>query len=217
MNIPAVVCAFLLLACGGADTPDAGPTPSPSRVPPVVVALGDSLTAGPGLRESETFPAVLQARARVAGYDHVFHNAGVSGDTSEDALQRFDRAVVPNARIMIVAIGANDGLRGVPVSRVRANVSEIVRRAQERGLRVLLCGMETPPTRGLRYSLDFHNIFPDLAAQFQVPLMPFLLTGVVGDANYNLEDGVHPNAEGARRIADNMWPYLEPLLRATAG
>jgi acyl-CoA thioesterase I len=178
-----------------------------------VVALGDSLTAGPGLRAEETYPALLQTRARAGNYPHRFVNAGVSGDTSADALRRLDRALIPDTRVLIVAVGANDGLTGVPVDDVRRNVAQIIERAQARGIRVLLCGMETPLTHGFEYSLAFHRIFPELAAQFQVPLMPFLLIGVVGDPAFNLGDRIHPNAAGARRIAENMWPYLEPLLR----
>jgi acyl-CoA thioesterase I len=210
------VAAFLiavisLIACGRNEP--AGVAPDSAAAPPVVVALGDSLTAGPGLDRDEAYPSLLQERARAQNYPHEFVNAGVSGDTSSDALQRLDRALVPRTQVLIVAVGANDGLGGVPVDRIRANVSAIIERAQGRGVRVLLCGMETPPTRGFEYSLAFHRIFPELATQYNVPLMPFLLIGVVGDPAYNLGDRIHPNEAGMRRIAENMWPYLEPLLR----
>ena len=184
---------------------------------PIVVALGDSLTAGPGLRADEAYPALLQERILARGYRHRVVNAGVSGDTTGDALRRLDQALVPGTRVLIVALGANDGLRGVPVAEMRRNLSAILERARAGGVSTLLCGMETPPTRGWQYTIDFHNVFPELAARFAVPLMPFLLSGVVGDAAYNLGDGIHPNAGGMRRIADNMWPYLEPLLISTNG
>jgi acyl-CoA thioesterase-1 len=177
-----------------------------------VVALGDSLTAGPGLRDSETYPALLQERIRAAGLPHMVMNAGVSGDTTADALARLDRALVPRATVLIVALGANDGLRGVSIAQIEANLGAIIDRARARNLRVLLCGMETLPTRGLEYALDFHNIYPRLADRFDVPLMPFLLAGVVGRPELNMADGFHPNAAGMRVIAQNLWPYLEPLL-----
>jgi len=189
-------------------------TPSPvESVTPVVVALGDSLTAGPGLRAEETYPALLQQRARAAGYAHVFLNAGVSGDTTADGVRRLGSALVPDTRVLIVALGANDGLRGVPIGTIRLNLETIIERAQSRSIRVLLCGMETPPTKGWQYSIDFHRLFPELAGRYGVPLMPFLLFGVAGDPDYNLGDRVHPNAAGMRIMAETIWPYLEPLLK----
>jgi acyl-CoA thioesterase I len=178
-----------------------------------VVALGDSLTAGPGLTAEEAWPALLQRRVRDAGYAHRIVNAGVSGDTTAGALRRLDPALTPDTGLLIVALGANDGLRGIPPDEVRANLAEIIERAQRRGIRVLLCGMGALPVRGWEYTLAFHRIFPELAEQYGVPLMPFLLAGVVGNAELNLGDGVHPNAAGMRRIADGMWLYVEPLLR----
>ena len=199
----------MLAACKNPTSGDGADVPSAFSV----VALGDSLTAGPGLSSAEAYPGVLQERIRAAGLPHRVVNAGVSGDTSADALRRLDAALVADAGVLIVALGANDGLRGVPVDNVRRNIAEIIERAQRRGIRVLLCGMETPPTRGWEYTLAFHDIYPRLAQDYNVPLMPFLLKGVVGVPELNLGDGLHPNAAGARRIADEMWPYLEPLLR----
>lgn len=204
------VWAILLaaVACGSG-----APTGPRDEEPPVIVVLGDSLTAGPGLRADDTMPSRLQERVRAAGYRHVVVNAGVSGDTTTDAAARLDRALVPGASVLIVALGANDGLRGVPVTTVRRNLETIVERAQARGMKVLLCGMETLPSRGWDYVLDFHNIYPEVAGRYGLALMPFLLADVVGRAELNLEDGWHPNAAGARIMADNLWPYLEPLLR----
>jgi acyl-CoA thioesterase-1 len=208
-HIAFIAWLALVVSCGGSSV-----TPSSVEdVPPVVVALGDSLTAGPGLRADESYPALLQRRARQAGYPHMFHNAGASGDTSADAVRRLETALVPDARVLIVALGANDGLRGVPIATIRHNLETILERARDRDLRVLLCGMETPPVHGWQYSVDFHRLFPELAGRYNVPLMPFLLLGVAGNPDYNLGDRVHPNAAGMRIIAENMWPYLEPLLK----
>ena len=202
----------VMLACASSSSPSE-PGSTPASATPVVVVLGDSLTAGPGLRPDEAYPALLQKKAREAGYPHRIANAGVSGDTSADALRRLDRALEPNATVLIVAVGANDGLRHVPVTEVKRNVAQIIERGKARNMKVLLAGMDTPPYHGWQYTLDFHRVFPDLASEYKVPLMPFLLIGVVGNPDLNLPDGVHPNAAGMRVIADAMWPYLEPLLR----
>ena len=198
------------LACASSPSPT---TPDRTAAAPVIVALGDSLTAGPGLRREEAYPARLQERIRSAGLPHVVVNEGISGDTTAGALARLERALRPDTAILIVALGANDGLRGVPVEAVDRNLRAIVDRARERGVRVLLCGMETPPTKGWDYTLAFHRIYPGLAQAYGAPLMPFLLAGVVGRAELNLPDGWHPNAAGMDVIATNMWPYLEPMLR----
>ena len=201
----------------GTSPTEAGPIdPVSNAATPVVVVLGDSLTAGPGLSRAEAYPALLQERARAAGYPHRIVNAGVSGDTTTDAVNRFEQALVADTRVLVVALGANDGLRGQSTEIVAANLRRIIERAQSRGIRVLLCGMDTPPTHGWDYSLRFHNVFPDLARELDVPLMPFLLTGVFGDERLNLPDRFHPNAAGMRVIANEMWPYLEPLLKATS-
>ena len=209
-----------LMACD-ADSPNGSPSApgNPSNPPaaaPVVVVLGDSLTAGPGLPVSSAYPVLLQQRSVEAGFPHRFVNAGVSGDTTADGLRRLDAALTADTRVLVVALGANDGLRGIPVETVKSNLSEIIRRAKARGIEVLLAGMETPPSRGWQYSVDFHFIYPDLAREHDVPLMPFLLAGVFGDPELNLPDGFHPNAAGMRAISAAMWPFLEPVLRKTS-
>lgn len=211
-RFPPLLLLIASLACNGERRSPSATAPDELAPIPNVVALGDSLTAGPGLAAEETYPAVLQQRLRAGGYRHRVINAGVSGDTSAGGLRRLDAALVENTAVLILALGANDGLQGVPVAEVKRNLSEIIERAKARSIRVLLCGMETPPTRGLNYSIAFHRVFPELAAEHQVPLVPFLLTGVVGDPEFNLGDRIHPNAAGARRIAETIWPYLEPLL-----
>jgi acyl-CoA thioesterase-1 len=207
----ALALLAVALACGG--TSPTGPGDPGTQPPPVVVAFGDSLTAGPGIQQSQTYPALLQQRIRSAGLPHVVLNRGVSGDTTADGVRRLESALVPDTRVFILELGANDGLQGLSVADMRNNLRTIIETVQRRNIRILLCGMEAPPVRSVQYSLEFHQVFPDLAQQYNLPLMPFLLTGVFGNPDLNLLDGLHPNAAGHRVIADNMWPYLEPLLR----
>jgi acyl-CoA thioesterase-1 len=181
----------------------------------VIVALGDSLTAGLGLSPEEAYPALLEARLAQEGYDYRVVNAGVSGDTSAGGLRRIDWALKLGPEIVIVALGANDGLRGLPPTAMRDNLLAIVQRARNAGARVLLAGMQLPPNYGTSYTQSFEKVFADVAQTARVPLIPFLLQGVGGEARLNLPDGIHPNAEGQRRIAEHVWPYLQPLLTKT--
>ncbi len=144
-------------------------------------------------------------------------NAGMNGATTADGLARLNTVLARRPQILILALGANDGLRGVPVERIHAQLAAIIERSQAASAQVLLAGMETPPLRGFDYSLAFRGIYPELARRFDVPLVPFLLAGVVANPDLNQPDLVHPNRDGARRIAENVWPYLVPLLsRATS-
>ncbi len=140
-----------------------------------IVALGDSLTSGHRLPRREAYPALLEERLNDAGLPFTVVNHGVSGDTSAGGVRRLDAALRERPHILIVGIGVNDGLRGVPVAEVRANLSRIIETAQAAGVTVLLCAMEALPLYGWQYTVDFHNIFPDLAAQYQLALVPFLL------------------------------------------
>ena len=149
---------------------------------------------------------------RRAGFPYEVINAGVSRDTSAQARARLDRALEGDVRVLIVALGANDGLRGVPVAQLAANLSHIIETAQTRGIAVLLCGMEALPIHGWAYTAAFHQAYVDLAARYKVPLVPFILMNVIGDPRLMQPDRAHPNAEGARAIADVIWPYLEQLL-----
>jgi acyl-CoA thioesterase-1 len=189
---------------------------TPAASQPRIVALGDSLTSGHGIGRDLAFPAVLQEKLAAAGFNYEMINAGVSGDTSTGALRRLPRALDGDVRVLIVSIGANDGLRGVPIATLKSNISQIISTAHERGISVVLCGMETPPLRGMDYSIAFHTAFTELAAKYKVMFVPFLLKDVILDASMLQPDHAHPNAAGARRIADNVWPYLETVLRALA-
>lgn len=180
-----------------------------------IAVLGDSLAVSP--TEADSFPTVLQSRLDARQLPWVITNAGVRGDTTAGALRRVDAVLAREPRILIVALGANDGLRGVSVSTITANLSVIIERAQARGVRVLLCGMETPPLNGWNYTVAFHQIYPGLAEKYRTPLVPFLLTNVVLNPEMNGPDLVHPNAAGARQIAETIWPYLEPLVTDAGG
>jgi acyl-CoA thioesterase-1 len=206
----AVVAALALSACSSNAARGLPTSPDTVSIRRVVV-LGDSLSVSPSVGES--FPADLQGTIDEQRLPWTVTNAGVYGDTTAEALQRLDPLLTGDLGVLVVALGANDGLQGLATASIEDNLSEIVRRTQQRSVRVLLCGMETPPTHGLSYSIAFHSVFPRVAAAFGVPLVPFLLEGVALVPSLNLPDLVHPNAAGARRIAETVWPYLQPLLR----
>jgi acyl-CoA thioesterase I len=190
-----------------------GLLPGEARSEGVVVALGDSLTAGLGVAADEAFPARLEARLRAEGYAYRVVNAGVSGDTTAGGLRRVDWVLRSSPEVVIVALGANDGLRGQSPPATRANLEEIVTRLQAAGARVLLVGMRLPPNYGGEYTKEFEAVFPAVARGAKITLMPFLLDGVAGVPRLNQADGIHPTAAGQQVIADHIWPYLRPLLK----
>ena len=202
MRLPGAVVLVLALLV-------ATPAPAGERV---LVALGDSLTAGLGVAPDEAYPALLEARLRHEGYGYRVVNAGVSGDTSAGGLRRVDWVLKSRPDVVIVALGANDGLRGLPVDELVRNLEAIVTRVRAAGARVLLAGMRVPPNYGADYARAFAAVFPAVAKRTGVPLAPFLLDGVAGDAQLNQPDGIHPTAEGQRVIAERLWPYVRPLL-----
>ena len=179
----------------------------------VIVALGDSLTAGLGVARDEAYPALLEARLRRAGFAYRVVNAGVSGDTTAGGLRRLDWVLRSRPEVVIVALGANDGLRGQPVAALRDNLTAIVTRLRESGTRVLLVGMRLPPNYGEAYAGGFAEAFRAVALGTSVAFLPFLLAGVAGDPSLNQADGIHPNAAGHRIVAEHVWPSLQPLLR----
>jgi acyl-CoA thioesterase-1 len=187
--------------------------PLAAAEPHVIVAFGDSLTAGLGVRPEESYPSRLEARLRAAGYDYRVVNAGVSGDTTAGGLRRVDWALRSKPEIVIVALGANDGLRGQELKSVRVNLEAIVARFQKAGAHVLLAGMEMPPNYGARYTADFRALFAEVARKRGATFMPFLLDGVAGNPRLNQFDGIHPTAEGYAAVSDRLWPYLQPLLK----
>jgi acyl-CoA thioesterase-1 len=190
-----------------------GVAPDEARGEGVVVALGDSLTAGLGVAPDEAFPARLQARLRSEGLAYRVINAGVSGDTTAGGLRRVDWVLRSKPDVVIVALGANDGLRGQSPQSMRENLEQIVGRLQAAGARVLLAGMRLPPNYGGEYTREFEAVFVLVARKTKVSLMPFLLDGVAGVPGLNQPDGIHPTSAGQQVIADHLWPYLRPLLR----
>jgi acyl-CoA thioesterase-1 len=178
------------------------------------VFLGDSLTAGLGLPPEQAYPALLHQRLKESGYDLEMINAGVSGDTSSDGLQRVSWALEGDVRLLVLALGANDGLRGLPVTQMKQNLETIVLRARQRGVPVLLVGMEAPPNFGPDYTSAFRRVFVDIASEQKVDFVPFLLEGVAGVGSLNQSDGIHPNRQGAVRVADHLWPSIEKMVKA---
>jgi acyl-CoA thioesterase I len=189
---------------------------SQSSLPPRIVALGDSLTSGRGVLPEKAWPSLVQQRLNAGDFGYTVVNAGVSGDTSGGALRRYARALDGDVRILIVALGANDGLRGVPVDRLQENLGTIIEAAQSRGITVLLCGMEALPIHGWDYTVAFHKAYMELASRYKVTLVPFFLLNVIGNPDLMQPDRAHPNAAGHRAIAEKIWPYLEPLVAETA-
>lgn len=179
----------------------------------MIVALGDSLTAGFGVAPEEAFPSRIAERLQREGYDYRVVNAGVSGDTSAGGLRRVEWVLRARPEIVIVALGANDGLRGQSVAALRDNLEAIVRRAQAAGARVLLAGMRVPSNYGEPFTREFAAAYQAVARRTGAPLVPFLLDGVAANPTLNQPDGIHPNADGHRIIADRLWPHLRPLLR----
>ena len=193
--------------------PTARPTePKPSPDLPKIVVLGDSLTAGLGLPETQAFPSVLQEVVDKAGYKFKVVNAGVSGDTSAGGLRRVDWALDGDVRVLVLALGANDGLRGLPVREMKSNLTAIIARAREKKAEVILAGMEAPPNYGQEYAAEFRDAFRGIAQDEHVVFIPFLLDKVGGVSAMNQGDGIHPNERGARIVAETVWAALRPVL-----
>ncbi|HSS51247.1 MAG TPA: arylesterase [Thermoanaerobaculia bacterium] len=201
-----------------AASPGAAPAAtanSPQKLP-VVVFLGDSLTAGLGLNEDQAYPALLGKRLQQEGLPVRVINAGVSGDTTAGGLSRLSWLLNQHPDVVVVALGGNDGLRGLPVEEADHNLREIVRRSQAAGARVLLLGLRMPPNYGPDYTARFAAMYPKIAKDLNAALLPFMLAGVGGVQNLNQMDGIHPTAAGQEIVAKNVLPELEKLVRELA-
>lgn len=225
----------VLFVCAACRQPDAARTSEPEERPsapvehvastnpananaPRIVFLGDSLTAGYGLDKEDAVPSLIQKRLQDAGYPYEVVNAGVSGDTSASGLSRLDWSLGGDVKILVIELGANDGLRGLPVAGLKRNLTEIITRAQAKGIKVILTGMEAPPNFGSAYTTEFREVYRQLSREHDVTFVPFYLEGVAGIPGLNIADGIHPNAEGSRIVEKTIWSALEPLLvKRTAG
>jgi acyl-CoA thioesterase I len=227
----AVLLSASTMACGGSgaasDTASATKPPSASESPVAansaptspdgrrtILFLGTSLTAGLGLDPDSAYPQQVQRKIDASGLPYQVVNAGVSGETSAGLLRRLDWVLRRPADVIVVETGANDGLRGLPVSATRATIGQVLDRIKRErpNASLLLVQMEAPPNLGQEYTSAFHAMFPELAREHGATLMPFLLEGVAGDPRLNQGDGVHPNNAGERIVADNVWRLLQPLL-----
>jgi len=222
MRIYWLAACVLLTACGEREQPQSQVPAQQSAAPAtkpaapddrsVIVAFGDSLSAGFGVDSGQSYPDFLQKDLNARGLRYRVVNAGISGDTSSDGLERVDQVIALKPAIVIVELGANDGLRGIPVATTRANLEQIVITLQKAGARVVLAGMTLPPNYGPDYIRSFERIYPELAARYKAALIPFLLQGVGGDSRYMQRDALHPNVEGNRLVAENVMRTLAPML-----
>jgi len=211
----------LLVACGRpsgpADLPAARPRPAAAEpgADRVMLFLGDSLTAGYHLDPADAYPALIQQKLDDAGYVYRVVNAGVSGDTTQDGLQRLDWVLRQPVDIFVLALGANDALRGQPIDHIEGNLDAILSgtRARSPDVQLVLAGMRMPLNYGPAYTRSFERMYRDLARRHDAVLIPFLLDGVAGRPDLNLRDGIHPTEEGQRIIADTVWTYLRPAVR----
>ena len=217
----AILLCLELGGCRAANPPATEPEtappatsalPSPDTSAPLIVAFGNSLTAGYGLPESQSYPSLLQRHLDEGGYRYRVVNAGVSGDTSAGGVRRIEWALRGNVRFLILELGGNDALRGQPVAETKRNLGQIIENAQSHNVTVILAGMEAPPNLGVEYTREFRAAFRDLALQFNLALVPFFLEGVGGVSELNQPDGIHPNAKGTEIVVENIWRVLGPLL-----
>jgi acyl-CoA thioesterase-1 len=202
----------LMLAVGIVLTIAFVPANAAEMSKPVIVVLGDSLAAGLGLPEEQSFPAQLENALRAKGQNAKIANAGVSGDTAANGLARLDWAVPPETDAVIVEFGANDALQGLPPEATKNALEEILKRLRAKGLPVLLAGMEAPRNMGKEYVEEFRAVYRDLAARYSLVFYPFFLDGVALDASLMQGDGLHPNAQGVAKIVDGILPKVEELL-----
>ena len=188
---------------------------SPSATPKTIVFLGDSLAAGLGVQPSEAFPVLIEEKIRAAGLPFAVVNAGLSGDTSAGALRRIDWVLQRPIDLLVIELGGNDGLRGLPVKALKANLQAIIDKAKAKNptVKIIIAGMQIPPNLGAQYAAEFERVFADLARENNAALIPFLLEGVGGERDLNQKDLIHPTAAGHRVIAEVVWRTLEPMLR----
>ena len=212
-----VILTMLLLAAVVSCRQQEEPIPAAAtgeRSAVVIAAVGDSLTAGQGVEESEAYPALVEKALRAGGHDVQVVNAGVSGETTSGTLSRLDWVLTLDPDIVILETGANDGLRGIDTALIRNNLRQIVDLLQQKGVIVVLAGMKMVWNLGLDYTSEFNRIYPDLAAEKELIFIPFFLEGVATRREYNQDDGLHPNPAGYRIITETILPYIEEAVAA---
>ena len=185
-----------------------------SEKPPshLIIAFGDSLTAGYGVSAAEAYPALLEKRLKTMGYSYPVSNGGISGDTTSGGLSRINEIMKQNPEIVILELGANDGLRGTSLDLIKSNLSRMIEKLQKKKIKVILAGMRLPPNYGEEYTEGFHQIYIDLSKQYHLRLIPFFLEGVATKEGLTQTDGLHPTAEGYQILLENVWKQLFPLL-----
>jgi acyl-CoA thioesterase I len=188
-----------------------------SKEKPVILALGDSLTAGYGVKEEDSYPYLLQRKVASAGFPHKVINAGVSGDTTAGGVRRIRWLMKHEPEIVILALGANDGLRGFSAAEIRRNLELMIGVCRKNNARILLAGMKALPNYGAEYMQEFETVFFELAEKHKLDFLPFLLEGVAGEREHTQPDGLHPVASGYRIVTDLVWQRLEPMLKPGNG
>lgn len=219
---------FALMVGGCGDSKPTGPasnsslSPVPRQEPdasrssdgrPIILAFGDSLTAGSGLSPGSGYPEMLQAELDVRGYKYHVVNAGVGGDTTSGGLARMQSGLALHPEFVVLELGGNDGLRGLPMDSMQSNLEEMIVGFQKGGAQVILAGMTLPRNFGPDYIASFEMVYPTLASKHKVALIPFFLEGAAGKPELNLEDGIHPNHEGYKFVTENVLKVLEPMLK----
>ncbi|NHF57814.1 arylesterase [Flavobacteriaceae bacterium TP-CH-4] len=216
---------LLCSACGESPNKQAEPQTSPSvetqtetttdNADKVILFFGNSLTAGYGLDTEESFPALIQDRLDSLGLEYTAINSGLSGETTTGGLNRLQWVLNQKVDVFVLELGANDGLRGIPLKETRSNLQAIIDRVKEKNpeTKIVLAGMQIPPNMGQEYTKEFRTIFPELAEKNGLQLIPFLLDGVAGRPELNLPDGIHPTAEGQKKVMENVWAVLGEILK----
>jgi acyl-CoA thioesterase-1 len=220
-NVMMVCLACVIISCGQNNERQVKPKEEEKPVKDSVIAVkktiiffGNSITAGYGLDLSEAFPARIQEKIDSMNVPYKVVNAGVSGETSSGGRSRIDWILKQQVDIFVLELGGNDGLRGIPISETKKNLQTIIDKvkAKNPAAKIIIAGMQIPPNMGKKYTSAFRSMYPDLAKQNNISLVPFILEGVGGKAELNLEDGIHPTAEGHRILANNVWSVLQDLL-----
>ncbi|HZJ21456.1 MAG TPA: arylesterase [Pricia sp.] len=220
-----ILLVFILVSCGDAPKKetDSAPSKIAGDVPKaaetseekIILFFGNSLTAGYGLDTEEAFPALIQNRLDSLGLDYTAINSGLSGETTSAGLNRLNWVLNQKVDIFVLELGANDGLRGIPIKETRENLQAIIDRVRKKNAdtQIVLAGMQIPPNMGQTYAGEFQQLFPELAEKNDIKLIPFLLQGVAGRLDLNQDDGIHPTSEGQRIVRDNVWDVLKDIIQ----